>query len=463
MRRIGPWLLLVAVVVALGIVQRPWRTASLIDYGAFYCGAKVVAAGEDPYRVGPLRACENALPVWEPGDDPAHRFTVPSPLPGVGFLLFLPFALLPYVASHALWLAFGIACSAALLIALERLVALPRAFVYAAALLPLVCVPLDIGQPTIFAILALACGAHLVRAGRERTAGAVMCLAFVQPHLALPALAGAFLWLPRTRASIVAGALAAVAATVAILGRSTALEYVTTVLPMHASVETREHMQFSLTFVLTLLHVPARVALDAGLASYVVLTLVGVVAGRRLARRESDPAYYVLLAPACSVLGGSYVHVQQIAVAIPVGLMLYARRREVGAWAAAIPWLLAFPWLFAALEPYLYLPLFALVATTLALSSGVERMRAIALGAAVVAVGLVATSSHVRLDIPKTEPPAPLAASALTDRSWGEFLDWIEPAPLPETVLWKIPTWIGLVCIVAAATARGRRGSFVPT
>ena len=253
------------------------------------------------------------------------------------------------------------------------------------------------------------------------------------------------------------------ALTIAVVGRATALEYVTTVLPMHASVETREHMQYSLTFVLTLLHVPARIALDAGLASYVVLTFVGVIAGRRLARGASDGAYYVLLAPACSVLGGSYVHAQQIAVAIPVGLMLYARRGELGRWAAAIPWLLAFPWLFAALEPDLYLPLFAIVAMTLALSSGVDRLRALALSAVVVALGLAATSSRVRLDIPKTAPPAPLAASEWTDRSWGDFLDWIEPAALPETVIWKIPTWIGLVCVVGAATRSGRRRSLAAT
>lgn len=459
MRRIGPWLLLAAVILALGIVQRPWRTAPLVDYGAFYCGAKVAAAGEDPYRIGPLRRCESALPVWPRSAGVGYRVTLPVPLPGVGLLLYVPFAVVPFVASYDLWLAFGIATSVVLLLVLERLVALPRAFVYAAAILPIVCVPLDLGQPTAFACTVLVASAFLLRRGNAAAAGATLCLALVQPQIALPALASTFLWAPRARIAIFAGSAVVVAATVSLLGPATALEYVTNVLPMHAAVEAADHAQYSLTFALLLLHVPETTALKAGLVSYVVLSLAGIAAGGRLAVREADPAYAVLLAPAFAVFGGSCIHAQQIAAAIPVGLMLYARRRHFGAFAYAIPWLLAFPWLIAAFDATLYLPLFAIFAMALSLSSGAGRLRAILVSVSFAVLVTLAATSRVGIGQPATAPPAPLADGDWSERSWGRFLAWVEPGPLPETAIWKAPTWLGLGCIVVtvAGSSRTRR------
>src|SRR5580658_6845346 len=34
------------------------HTDFLLDYGAFYCGARAVLHGSDPYRTEPLRSCE---------------------------------------------------------------------------------------------------------------------------------------------------------------------------------------------------------------------------------------------------------------------------------------------------------------------------------------------------------------------------------------------------------------------
>jgi hypothetical protein len=79
------------------------RTDFLGDFGAFYCGARAVSHGADPYYTEPLRTCEHSV---VPGliHERNTRLTIPSPLPGYTLAAFVPLSLLPFTAAAAAWL-----------------------------------------------------------------------------------------------------------------------------------------------------------------------------------------------------------------------------------------------------------------------------------------------------------------------------------------------------------------------
>ena len=306
------------------------------DYNAFYCGGKMTGHA-DPYRVEPLATCEShlfvpatILPVPLPPYDLAalHLQTIPSERRARFLWLGLLLGLL--VASAAL---------------LQPVVALPWPVIAAVFLLGNGRDEMLLGQIVPFVLVALAGTALCLERGKPRFAALFALVTLAEPHMGVPAVAALFLFVPRSRILIACGAAALAAVSIISVGPATCIEYVTRVLPLHALAEAPMAYQYSLTYVLTMLHVPQSAALTLGTLSYFGMLAVGIVLAWMLARRTSHPAFIALLPSAFVLFGGTFVKQQQFVVAVPLCLLLL---REVPArlraWALAVLFLVALGW-----------------------------------------------------------------------------------------------------------------------
>jgi hypothetical protein len=90
--------------------------------------------------------------------------------------------------------------------------------------------------------------------------------------------------------------------------------------------EVSNEEQYSLTYLAHLAGLGEHAASLLGTLSYVVMLAAGIVAGRLAAARTGAPALLLLVPPAFAVFGGPFIHVQQLAIAIPAALVLSSGR-----------------------------------------------------------------------------------------------------------------------------------------
>jgi hypothetical protein len=313
------------------------------DFTAFYCGGSVLAAGRDPYRTEPLRTCEQrALAASHIGAVP--YVVVPAPLPPYVLAAFGTLARVPFALACALFFVLSLVASASAILLALRLAKISAVFVAIAVSAALVMGSLYLGQivPLVLAALC-ACGVA-VRAGRFGVASLCALAMTAEPHVGCAAVLGLFILERRTRFALGAGALALVAVSVLAGGFALNLEYFTQVLPAHARSEVGNFGgQLSLTATAYALGAGARTAVLLGEASYVAMLALGIEAGRRLAAKFGDPAFFALTPVAAVLFGGVFLHDHQIALALPFGFLLarYSSRRRFAYVALAV---LAVPW-----------------------------------------------------------------------------------------------------------------------
>jgi len=313
------------------------------DLRAFYCAGKAVAAHADPYRAEPLRACE-VRAARAAGLTPYERLAVPAPLPGYALapLAILSFA--PLDATEVLYVVLVAAALALTVAVASKLGGFPWPAVAAAFVIGDGLNSVANGQLLPFVVLGL-CAAGLALRGRH-TALAALCAmaAAIEPHVALPALIALFIGVPAARWMLVAGLAVLAVIAVAALGLGANVEYVARVLPAHAHSELWANSQFSLSTLLARSGANATLASALGELSYAVTCALGIIAGLRFARRFDAPELIVLLPPAFALLGGPFVHLTQMAVAIPALLVLMRRLPESRPALAVAIVLLALPW-----------------------------------------------------------------------------------------------------------------------
>ena len=306
----------------------------------------MLASGGDPYRTEPLRACEHAA---------AHAFglamldglVLPAPLPPYALMLFVPLGLLPFPAASLLWFLVSIASVALGSVALVRLGGLPFPVAAAGMLGATAYVSLPLGQ-VVPLVVALLCGAALAaRAGRFSLAALLCATATVEPHVGLPACVALFACEPRTRRALLACGAVALAASLWFASPGICLEYVREVLPAHARSQVGQFgVQYSLTALLYALGANGATAVALGMLSYVAMVVAGIALARALAKRYADQAFLVLLPPAFALVFGTFVHLAQMAVALPAVALLIGHARPPwlrrAAYAALLA--LAIPW-----------------------------------------------------------------------------------------------------------------------
>jgi len=439
---------LVGLAVLSFLLARPMypRVAGLFDFRAFYCAGSAVAAHRDPYRTEPLRSCWNATKGFQPGYGVA--FAVPVPLPGAALGPFVLLSRFPFAVAAGIWVIVLLASFAATVALLSRLCDWRVETIFAALLLPEGLRSILLGQTVPIVCAATVAAAFLVARGRDRAAAFVSVLAVFEPHLGLPVWLALFIARPRSRLILALCGAGLVLASVALLGAGENLEYVRYVLPAHALSEISNEEQYSLSYVAHAVGVGERTAGNLGAVSYLVMLGAGIVAGRVAAARTGAPALAVLVPPAFAVLGGPFVHVQQLTIAIPAALVLGATRFPGAKFCGVAAFLLAVPWGALALLdlnlPLLFGVTFVLARELLALSVS----RAAFVSAASGGVALALLSSLRAHPVPVLGPIDPRDGFTLAEAGWRTFIEQDYRSNVVQNNLAKIPGWSGLLLVV---------------
>jgi hypothetical protein len=179
---------------------------------------------------------------------------------------------------------------------------------------------------------------------------------------------------------------------------------------------------------------------------------LGVAVAGAAARRGRNPALIAAIPPAFAVLGGPFVHIVQIAAAMPAGLILWSQARGPLRTALGIALLLlAIPFVQFTDLGLSFVPLAALAAAALGATLVDGRPLPVAGIAA-------ATIAFLELLIGRAQPlpsvSAKLAAAyrpqALAEQSWALYVHAIGAVNAGTFDLAKLPTVAGLLTLAAA-------------
>lgn len=319
------------------IANPPHITATYLDFNAFYCGARILGDGGDPYRYEPLHSCEvaNLRPA-------TPNAVVPAPLPPYALAAFLPISRLVYPRAQFAWWLLLIAGGMLILWVLLERTALPLLVVAACVLVGMVLPSLIVGSLALVPIALLCLSAVALLRGRWTAAAVLQGCACIEPHVAAPVLLATFVFVPRMRLRIAYVAAAILIASVFAGGARLNIEYATNVLPAHAVSEINNGEQYGLSALLRAVGLAERTAALIGNAQYLLFVVAGLCLVRGLHRKMPESAVFVPMALA--VTGGPFIHVTQIGAAIPLALALAARTRTAVAWAGVTLIAVAIPW-----------------------------------------------------------------------------------------------------------------------
>ena len=434
------------------------------DFRAFYCAAQTASQGGDPYRTEPLRSCEVGLGrtrffAVNPG------VTIPAPLPGYAIAALVPLARLPFWGAVVCWCALLLAAWYACIATLSRFAAVPRPVALAAMGLGLGVISLPLGEVVPIAVACICAAAYA--AWRGRAVPAALCAAgsMIEPHLGLPVCLALAIWVPATRLPLALSAAGLGALSLAVLGPAVNLEYFTAVLPAHALSEATRDTQFSLTAVLCALGAGAQSAAKAGALWYAAMLVAGTYLAGRLAKRTGNDAYLVCVPPAFAVLGGTFIHITQIAAAVPAAVLLAsmpgARYRRAGLIALLA---LAVPWVWAVSPAIVVAPLVPVA--YLAWRYTNENLAATlvaGLAAAALTFGLSELAAAAPHAAALTHAAAPAMDPRFAEASWSAFTSKSSSGALASWML-RLPTWIALALLLGllAGEARVPRPKDVP-
>lgn len=428
------------------------------DFQAFYCAGEALRMHANPYRAQPLGKCEHRQTDGTYAALPAS-VVLPAPQPGYDIGLFAGLSVLPFGVAKAVWGALLAMAIALAVYALFRVTGLPLATVVMAFAASLVLPALAFGELVAF-FAAAACLAMLfAQRGQWSAAGIAAAAALVEPHLGLPVCIGLFVWQSRARVPIAITAAVLAAVSIAMLGVRENLEYVVTVLPLHALSEITSDAQLSLSAVLHGLHVSDAVALRAGTASYVALGAAGIFFGKTLANRFDDDAFVVAVPAAFAVIGGTFIHVTEVFAAVPLVLLLLARAPEERMPLLCAAVLLCVPWI-GGIErgnAAAFALLGAIVVAVLLWKPQGGRI-AVSLGAAAVAlVVLLAAPGWYAHGVAAPQSPVGAIDPAYAQASWQR---WNQAAlSSGAAAAWTLrgATWLGLIVLATVASTLSRR------
>ncbi|MFY9718428.1 MAG: glycosyltransferase 87 family protein [Candidatus Cybelea sp.] len=429
----------------------------MVDFRAYYCAALAQRLGEDPYLADSLQECESSTPA--PYYHAPRTVTVPAPYPPYVLAFYYPLTFLPFgIAAILWWLLLGASLVLAAS-ALARIAAVPFLVAWAALVLSAGLTTFMAGNVMPLALLALVVAALFLHRGWNRAAATLMAVALIEPQVTLPAVIALFIAVPNIRPRL--ALIVALLGGISILGGAgLTLEYLTEVIPAHALSEVSRDNQYSISTVLTALGVPDIAAVIVGSISYMLALVIGVFVALRLARRYEEPALVLLVPPAFSLLGGSFVHTVEIAAAVPAALVLFRLTRSQSQSFFPALLLLAVPWMLATSAAMFLAPLFpaAYLTYTLLRRNGVLAVMAAAVSCILI-LGLFAlyAAPHAPA-IPHVHLHPPIDPD-LAEASWRQFvLGNVTNRP----VMWllRLPTWIGLALFAVCATQLATRKFF---
>jgi hypothetical protein len=422
------------------------------DFRAFYCAARVASHGADPYRTEPLRSCETAIGTTmffqkNPG------VTIPAPLPGYAIAALVPLSVLPFTAAATLWCALLLAAWLACIVALSRFARIPWESALAVFALSLGVVSLPLGEVVPVALACICLAAYFAWRGKAVAAALAGAGAMIEPHLGLPVCIALAVWMPATRVALAMSLGALAVLSLAVLGVHTNVEYFTSVLPAHALSELGRDTQFSLTAVLAGAGVGPGAAVRAGSLWYAATIVAGTVLAGVLAGKTRNNAFVVCVPPAFAVFGGTFIHITQIAAALPAAALLvgYCTPKH-RALAVTALLLLAIPWVWAVSPALVIAPL--VPAAYLAWRYWSPNVPAILLTGIVAAVVIFGLSSLAAAAPHAAHGAPPAIDPQLAEASWSAFTQKSSTNAFATWML-RVPTWLGLGLLLALLAREG--------
>ncbi len=428
------------------------------DFKAFYCAGRVVAQRRDPYATPPISQCESipapkALFVTKPGE------VLPAPLPSYAVAAFVPLGILPFTLACVIWL-LVLAGAIALSVWLFARAGVGDAWNLALALsLTLVAVCLPVGELPPIALLGIALAVWSARAGRPWTFAFGLALIFTEPQIGIAALVASCALGRRFAVPALATAAALGSIGLATLGVAGNLEYFRVVLPAHLLSELPSVLQYSLSWILYQAGVAPGPAILAGRISWIVMLGVTYLFARSRFARER-PEIALLAAPAFAVVGGPFLHLDHIALAIPAAMWLATQRpsplRIAAVLGLAIPVLYVFSiFRLSALVPFL--SGWIGTARRREATSGLRAALAVIVVLALIA-GIAVRTGTGSIQIP---PVQPLPAS-LPQAAWAQYIG--KHFVMTGWVIWlvKAPMWLAILCTAGRFLARAAHAEQAP-
>ncbi len=423
------------------------------DYDAFYCGGRVTGHG-DPYELEPLATCERTLVK------PA--LVLPVPLPPYDLAALHLQALPNERRARFIWIGLLLASIIAAAAFLQPVVGMPWPVLVGAVLLGNGRDELPLGQIVPFVLVGIAGAAYFLERGKASIAGVFALVTLVEPHLGVPVILGCVIFIPRARVAIGVGVVALAALSLRVAGVAGCLDYVRRVLPFHALAEAPFVYQFSMTYLLTMLHVPEHLAIGAGTLTFVAMLVAGLVVAGRLARKSGSTSFIALVPPAFVLLGGTFIKQQQLIVAIPLcfALLRLARARSEATWSFVTLFVVMLAWqpVFDVAKSDLEVLALSFVVATWSLLKfpAMKRIQySVAVTAAygvILGIEHMHFAGHVILATPSVQSFTREAQgnADLASYPWGVFMRTI-PAYADLTIgfaIAKIVTWLGLGSMV---------------
>ncbi len=450
-QRVAVAVLGVLVVISLVRYTRALPDPAFLDFRAFYCGAQALVQHGDPYRVEPLRTCERTpsrLRLWT-----SRGQVVPVPLPPLTLALFGLLLPLGFDGASLVWLVLLVASLVFAVIALARTYGVAAWRIATLFALPLAAVSFALGQLAPIVVAVIAAAAWALQRRRDALAGGALVLTLVEPHVGAAACVAAFALVRGTRLPLATGVCVAAAASWWLFGTNGLRAYVTHVLPDAARANVADPFNYGLAPLLREAGLSERAALGAGDVSYAVMLVAGSVLALRLLRRGERTAP-AIIPPALVLIGGPYIHISQMAIALPalVWLMTRAPRAPTTAVASVA---LGVPWLEAAASSFLVVP--ATLAAGIVSRVRSQRDATTLATMTVVAVLTFGLSAIVQLRGAPPHHPQALPAMApgeSAEQAWG---DEVRAHPLDVALFTaiKLPTWIGLLALAAGVWQAG--------
>ncbi len=257
----------------------------------------------------------------------------------------MPLAALPFPVAAALWaLLLALAC-AACVFTLARFARIAWESALAVFALALAALSLPFGEVVPIALGCISLSGLFAWRERPRAAALAAAGAMIEPHLGLPVCLALAVWLPATRVTLACAFGALGVLSLLALGPAANLEYFTSVLPAHALSEATRDTQYSLTAVLAALGLPPARRCAAVRSGTPRCSWRDDFRRDGSRKRTPNAAFLACIPPAFAVFGGTFIHVTQIAAALPAAVLLagYATRTVrtlavVALLALAVPW-----------------------------------------------------------------------------------------------------------------------------
>ncbi len=444
------------IAAALGI---SWATVArgryaMGDFKAFYCSARVVLQHGDPYAAAPMARCEeqpapSPLYVTQPGE------VVPAPLPGYAIALFVPFALMPFDIAAVVWIVV-LAAAFSLAAFLFAKTGAADAWAIAVALaLPIVAVCFPVGELPPIALLGIGLAAWSARYGRPWTLAAGVALSLLEPQIGAAVLLAAVALGRRFAIPAIAAASILGLISLALLGVSGNVAYFRVVLPAHLLSELPSVLQYSLSWMLYRVGVTAGAAIFAGRVCWMVMLGITIWYARSAAARVR-PETAFLAAPVFAVVGGPFLHLDQIALAVPAAAWLATNAsrplwlRTAALVALAVPAL----YVFSIIRLFALAPLVGAWLAAVSYGSAIAGIRAALVTIVVLSlIGCVAIltgtgSMHM--------PPVQTLPATLPQAAWAQYIG--KHFIMTSWSIWlvKAPIWLAIVATAAGLVSLAR-------